>query len=154
MYGPTPYSCCVCPVVQVVEFGVRSLINFLFLAVVQASLERLQMDYVDLLYCHRPDPNTPMIETVSTGTFCSRIDIWHAVACRVLGCVTTRRCVCAGLTSPVQYFCDCLCEWCVRAAQVQRVCKLLRTIFAQGAPAASSLSVLIALKTHTGCCRL
>ena len=28
-----------------------------------ASLERLQMDYVDLVYCHRPDPFTPT-ETV------------------------------------------------------------------------------------------
>eukprot|EP00877_Chromochloris_zofingiensis_P001264 jgi/Chrzof1/11138/Cz05g25090.t1 len=30
----------------------------------QASLKRMQMDYVDLLYCHRPDPNTPIEETV------------------------------------------------------------------------------------------
>lgn len=29
-----------------------------------AALERLQLDYVDLLYCHRPDRNTPMEETV------------------------------------------------------------------------------------------
>jgi voltage-dependent potassium channel beta subunit len=28
------------------------------------SLVRLQLDYVDLLYCHRPDPNTPIEETV------------------------------------------------------------------------------------------
>lgn len=28
------------------------------------SLRRLQLDYVDLLFCHRPDPNTPMEETV------------------------------------------------------------------------------------------
>jgi len=28
------------------------------------ALERLQLDYVDLLYCHRPDRNTPMEETV------------------------------------------------------------------------------------------
>lgn len=28
------------------------------------SLQRLQLDYVDLLYCHRPDPNTPIEETV------------------------------------------------------------------------------------------
>ena len=26
----------------------------------QASLERLQLDYVDLIFCHRPDPNTPI----------------------------------------------------------------------------------------------
>jgi voltage-dependent potassium channel beta subunit len=29
-----------------------------------ASLERLQLDYVDLLFCHRPDPDTPIEETV------------------------------------------------------------------------------------------
>ncbi len=28
------------------------------------SLRRLQLDYVDLLSCHRPDPNTPIEETV------------------------------------------------------------------------------------------
>ena len=28
------------------------------------SLKRLGLDYVDLLYCHRPDPNTPIEETV------------------------------------------------------------------------------------------
>ncbi len=31
---------------------------------VDASLRRLQMDYVDLLFCHRPDPETPIEETV------------------------------------------------------------------------------------------
>lgn len=30
----------------------------------QASLKRLQMDYVDLIFCHRPDKNTPIEETV------------------------------------------------------------------------------------------
>jgi len=28
------------------------------------ALRRLQMDYVDLVFCHRPDPNTPIEETV------------------------------------------------------------------------------------------
>jgi len=28
------------------------------------SLKRLQIDYVDLLFCHRPDPDTPIEETV------------------------------------------------------------------------------------------
>ncbi len=28
------------------------------------SLERMDLDYVDLLYCHRPDPETPIEETV------------------------------------------------------------------------------------------
>jgi voltage-dependent potassium channel beta subunit len=31
---------------------------------ITASLKRLQLDYVDLVYCHRPDPNTPIEETV------------------------------------------------------------------------------------------
>jgi voltage-dependent potassium channel beta subunit len=31
---------------------------------IDASLKRLQLDYVDLAYCHRPDPNTPLEETV------------------------------------------------------------------------------------------
>lgn len=30
----------------------------------KASLKRLQLDYVDVLFCHRPDPNTPIEETV------------------------------------------------------------------------------------------
>jgi voltage-dependent potassium channel beta subunit len=29
-----------------------------------AALRRLQLDYVDLLFCHRPDPATPIEETV------------------------------------------------------------------------------------------
>ncbi|MAE62448.1 MAG: aldo/keto reductase [Planctomycetaceae bacterium] len=37
-----------------------------------ASLERLQMDYVDLLMCHRPDPSTPLEETVRTMEDLSR----------------------------------------------------------------------------------
>lgn len=31
---------------------------------VNGSLERLQLEYVDLLYCHRPDKTTPIEETV------------------------------------------------------------------------------------------
>jgi voltage-dependent potassium channel beta subunit len=31
---------------------------------VDASLRRLQLDHVDLLFCHRPDPETPIEETV------------------------------------------------------------------------------------------
>jgi voltage-dependent potassium channel beta subunit len=29
-----------------------------------ASLDRLRLDYVDLIFCHRPDPDTPIEETV------------------------------------------------------------------------------------------
>ena len=31
---------------------------------IDASLKRLQLDYVDLVFCHRPDPDTPVEETV------------------------------------------------------------------------------------------
>jgi voltage-dependent potassium channel beta subunit len=31
---------------------------------INGSLQRLQLDYVDLIFCHRPDPNTPIEETV------------------------------------------------------------------------------------------
>lgn len=31
---------------------------------VRAALERLQLEYVDLVFCHRPDPETPIEETV------------------------------------------------------------------------------------------
>lgn len=31
---------------------------------IDGSLKRLDMDHVDLLYCHRPDPTTPIEETV------------------------------------------------------------------------------------------
>jgi voltage-dependent potassium channel beta subunit len=34
------------------------------LSAIDGSLERLQLDYVDLVYCHRPDPETPVEETV------------------------------------------------------------------------------------------
>lgn len=29
-----------------------------------AALKRLQVEYIDLFYCHRPDKNTPIVETV------------------------------------------------------------------------------------------
>ncbi len=31
---------------------------------INGSLQRLQLDYVDLIFCHRPDPGTPIEETV------------------------------------------------------------------------------------------
>jgi voltage-dependent potassium channel beta subunit len=33
---------------------------------IDGSLRRLQLEYVDLLFCHRPDPDTPIEETVRT----------------------------------------------------------------------------------------
>ncbi len=35
----------------------------------EASLARLQLDYVDLLFCHRPDIHTPVEETVRAMTY-------------------------------------------------------------------------------------
>jgi voltage-dependent potassium channel beta subunit len=34
-----------------------------------AALSRLQLDYVDLIFCHRPDPSTPIEETVRAMNF-------------------------------------------------------------------------------------
>src|SRR3989475_3729591 len=34
------------------------------MAAIDGSLDRLQLDYVDLVFCHRPDPDTPIEETV------------------------------------------------------------------------------------------
>jgi len=31
-----------------------------------AALRRLQVDYIDLYFCHRPDPDTPVLETART----------------------------------------------------------------------------------------
>ncbi len=35
----------------------------------KSSLARLQMDYVDLVFCHRPDPHTPIEETVRAMSY-------------------------------------------------------------------------------------
>jgi L-glyceraldehyde 3-phosphate reductase len=42
------------------EFGSRKYV----LASLDASLKRLGLDYVDIFYSHRPDPNTPIEETM------------------------------------------------------------------------------------------
>jgi voltage-dependent potassium channel beta subunit len=48
--------------------GVPNMKNTLnrkyLLQAVDASLERFDLDFVDLLFCHRPDPETPIEETV------------------------------------------------------------------------------------------
>ncbi|MCD6450357.1 MAG: aldo/keto reductase [Thermotogaceae bacterium] len=36
------------------------------------SLKRLQLDYVDIVYCHRPDPETPLEEVVSAMDYILR----------------------------------------------------------------------------------
>ena len=35
----------------------------------KAAIKRFQMDYVDLVFCHRPDPHTPIEETVRAMNF-------------------------------------------------------------------------------------
>jgi voltage-dependent potassium channel beta subunit len=43
---------------------VNTLNRKYLLNAIDGSLQRLQLDYVDLAYCHRPDPHTPIEETV------------------------------------------------------------------------------------------
>ncbi len=52
------------------------------LGLLQAALKRLQMDYVDLIFCHRPDTTTPIEETVRAMNF---------VIDQVGACCATRR---------------------------------------------------------------
>lgn len=45
--------------------NMRNTLNRKYLMqAIDGSLERLGLDFVDLLYCHRPDPQTPIEETV------------------------------------------------------------------------------------------
>ena len=44
--------------------GQNTLNRKYLLQAIDGSLSRLQLDYVDLAYCHRPDPHTPIEETV------------------------------------------------------------------------------------------
>src|SRR5580704_13773273 len=44
--------------------NMRNTLNRKYLAqAIDGSLERLGLDFVDLVYCHRPDPETPVEET-------------------------------------------------------------------------------------------
>ncbi len=45
--------------------NMRNTLNRKYLLhAIEGSLERLGLDFVDLVYCHRPDPQTPIEETV------------------------------------------------------------------------------------------
>jgi voltage-dependent potassium channel beta subunit len=44
--------------------GQNTLNRKYLMQAIDGSLRRLQLDYVDLVYCHRPDPDTPIEETV------------------------------------------------------------------------------------------
>ncbi|MFT3735602.1 MAG: aldo/keto reductase [Rhodocyclaceae bacterium] len=44
--------------------GKNTLNRKYLLGAIDGSLKRFGLDYIDLVYCHRPDPNTPVEETV------------------------------------------------------------------------------------------
>lgn len=44
--------------------GTHTLNRKYLMQAIIGSLKRLNLEYVDLVYCHRPDPNTPIEETV------------------------------------------------------------------------------------------
>ena len=45
--------------------NMRNTLNRKYLAhAIDGSLERMQLDFIDLVFCHRPDPKTPIEETV------------------------------------------------------------------------------------------
>lgn len=47
------------------DVNMRNTLNRKYLhQAIEGSLERLGLDFVDILYCHRPDPDTPLLETV------------------------------------------------------------------------------------------
>jgi voltage-dependent potassium channel beta subunit len=49
------------------DVNMRSTLNRKYLSQgIDASLERFGLDFVDVVYCHRSDPNTPIEETVWT----------------------------------------------------------------------------------------
>lgn len=52
-------------------WGIENVINFrntlnrkYLMHAIQSSLKRWKMDFIDIVYCHRPDPETPLEETV------------------------------------------------------------------------------------------
>ena len=47
------------------EVNMKNTLNRKYLSqAIDGSLERFGLDFVDLVFCHRPDPNTPIEETV------------------------------------------------------------------------------------------
>lgn len=72
---------------------------------VHAALRRLQLEYVDLAFCHRPDPNTPIEETVRAWDILVRqgkvfywgTSEWSAAAIQEAHAFATEN----GLTPPV-----------------------------------------------------
>lgn len=50
-------------------------------ASIEGSLERLRMDYVDLYYLHKPDPSTPIAETLGALDELLREGLVRAIGC-------------------------------------------------------------------------
>uniref|UniRef100_A0A3B4YR08 Voltage-gated potassium channel subunit beta-1 n=1 Tax=Seriola lalandi dorsalis TaxID=1841481 RepID=A0A3B4YR08_SERLL len=59
--GNRPTSGCLYMITQ-------SICNYLYETGLRASLERLQLEYIDVIFANRPDPNTPIEETVRAMT--------------------------------------------------------------------------------------
>src|SRR5690606_21109958 len=65
---------------------------------IDGSLERLRLDFVDILYCHRADPETPVEETTSamsdiaeTGrALCLGTSVWRADEIRAASAIAER----------------------------------------------------------------
>ena len=83
------------------EWGSRKYL----LASLNQSLERLQLDYVDIFYSHRPDPNTPLEETL--GALDQAVRSGKAIYCGISSYKAdmtrdvARICERNGLTKPI-----------------------------------------------------
>ncbi len=110
--------------------------------VVQAALKRLQVDYVDLVFCHRPDVFTPIEETVRAMNFVidqgwafywgtsewtaqqiTEVGCWHTLVCettlpllqlQLACCMPRQRC------SPFAHTCN-LCVPCIVILQLSNL---------------------------------
>ena len=101
--------------------------------VVQAALKRLQVDYVDLVFCHRPDVFTPIEETVRAMNFvidqgCAfywGTSEWTAQQITEVGCWHTPV---HGTTFPLELHCLCCsCKW-HAPAMLQALCTCLQHV--------------------------
>lgn len=94
-----------------------------YFAGLKASLERLQLDYVDVVFANRPDPNTPMegSNSVFSTLFCLFITFLSLV---VILCLKKRHSFCLyddcyvktriykSLVTETSIFKCCLLSWC------------------------------------------
>lgn len=64
------------------------------LASLDQSLQRLGLDYVDIFYHHRPDPNTPLEETM--GALAQAVQSGKSIICRPFQLFRCRNGTCSG----------------------------------------------------------